>query len=168
MWYKQTTAHCLELDFRSIQRTRQLHTRILQSKNNGYSTGQVLLVVLLCSHPVCAAVLYIAKLLWQKTEMVMNRKCNKGINKQAGICMTTTIEFLCIIGADPQDGGMDVGGSWVLQCMGASLLPKLCLTNCFHGIIIQTSPVFPVALFLMVSGIVCAISIHHFTFASPL
>jgi hypothetical protein len=43
MWYKQTTAHCLELDFRSIQRTRQLHTRILQSKNNGYSTGQVLL-----------------------------------------------------------------------------------------------------------------------------
>ncbi len=67
MWYKQTTAHCLELDFRSIQRTRQLHTRILQSKNNGYSTGQVLLVASLCSHPVCPAVLYIVKLLWQKT-----------------------------------------------------------------------------------------------------
>jgi hypothetical protein len=67
MWYKQTTAHCLELDFRSIQRTRLLHTRILQSKNNGYSTGQVLLVVSLCSHPVCPAVLYIAKLLWEKT-----------------------------------------------------------------------------------------------------
>jgi hypothetical protein len=141
MWYKQTTAHCLELDFRSIQRTRQLHTRILQSKNNGYSTGQVLLVVSLCSHPVCAAVLYIAKLLWQKTEMVMNR---------------------------PTGCGDGCWGFMVLQCMGASLLPKLCLTNCFHGIIIQTSPVFPVALFLMVSGIVCAISIHHFTFASPL
>jgi hypothetical protein len=100
-----------------------------------------------------------AKLLWQKTEMVTDRKCNKGINKQAGICMTTTTELSCIIGADPQDGGMDAGGSWVLQCMGASLLLKLCLTNCFHGIIIHTSPVFPVALFLMVSGIVCAIFI---------
>jgi hypothetical protein len=116
-------------------------------------------VLLFCILPNCYG---------KKTEMVADRKCNKGINKQAGTCMTTTTEFSCIVGADPRDGGMAVGGSWVLQCMGASLLLKLCLTNCFHGIIIHTSPVFPVALFLMGSGIVCAISIHHFTSASPL